>query len=270
MHTMNTSAPLTPSPILPPEDDYDRRFAGVGRVYGDAALQRLSESHALVVGLGGVGSWVVEALARSAIGQLTLVDLDVVVASNVNRQLQATSEQFGRGKAEVLAERARSINPRLHVRIVDDFLTRENAPDILTPQPDLIFDCCDDAKAKLTLALHARRHRNVLIVCGAAGGKMDPTRLSVEDLSRTEQDPLLARLRKRLRKHHGYPEEPGKSFGITCIYSDEPITEPAAGVCDNAGLNCAGYGSLVTVTASMGLLAVSTGLKLLLRRSKRT
>ena len=267
---MNTSAPLASPPTPPLDDEYDRRFAGVGRVYGDAALQRFAESHAVVVGLGGVGSWVVEALARSAIGQLTLVDLDVIVASNVNRQLQATSEQFGRGKADVLAERARSINPRLHVRVVDDFLSRDNAQAILTPQPDLIFDCCDDAKAKLTLALHARRHRNVLIVCGAAGGKLDPTRLGVEDLSRTEQDPLLARLRKRLRKHHGYPEEAGKSFGITCIYSNEPITEPVAGVCDNAGLNCAGYGSLVTVTASMGLLAVSTGLKLLLRRSKRT
>jgi len=254
----------------PVDDDYDRRFAGVGRVYGDAALARFADSHAVVVGLGGVGSWVVEALARSGIGQLTLVDLDVVVASNVNRQLQAISPNFGRGKAEVLAERTRNINPRICVRVVDDFLTRENAADILSPQPDLIFDCCDDAKAKLTLALHARRHRNVLIVCGAAGGKTDPARLHVEDLARTEQDPLLARLRKRLRKHHGYPEEPGKSFGITCIYSDEPITEPVAGICDHAGLNCAGYGSLITVTASMGLLAVSAGLKLLLRRSKRT
>ncbi|MES3040668.1 MAG: tRNA threonylcarbamoyladenosine dehydratase [Pseudomonadota bacterium] len=261
---------MTNLPAAIADNDYDRRFAGVGRVYGDAALARFADSHAVVVGLGGVGSWVVEALARSAIGQLTLVDLDVVVASNVNRQLQATSEHFGRGKAEVLAERARSINPRLRVRVVDDFLTRENAADILTPQPDLIFDCCDDAKAKLTLALHARRHRNVLIVCGAAGGKLDPTRLAVEDLARTEQDPLLARMRRRLRKHHGYPEEVGKAFGITCIYSNEPITEPQAGICDNAGLNCAGYGSLVTVTASMGLLAVSTGLKLLLRRNKRT
>lgn len=255
---------------IDPDDDYARRFAGVGRVYGDAALARFAESHAVIVGLGGVGSWVVEALARSAVGRLTLVDLDVIVASNVNRQLQATSEQFGRGKADVLAERARSINPRLQVRVVDDFLTRDNAVDILSPQPDLIFDCCDDAKAKLTLVLHARRHRNVLIVCGAAGGKIDPTRLGVEDLARTEQDPLLARLRKRLRRHHGYPEETGKSFGITCIYSTEPITEPLAGICDNTGLNCAGYGSLVTVTASMGLLAVSTGLKQLLRRNKRT
>lgn len=261
---------MTDVPAASSDDDHERRFAGVGRVYGSAALGRFADSHAVVVGLGGVGSWVVEALSRSAIGKLTLVDLDVVVASNVNRQLQATSEQFGRGKAEVLAERALSINPRLQVRVVDDFLTRENAAEILSPQPDLIFDCCDDAKAKLTLALHARRHRNVLIVCGAAGGKLDPARLAVEDLSRTEQDPLLARLRKRLRKHHGYPEEAGKSFGITCIYSDEPITEPPTGVCDAAGLNCSGYGSVVTVTASMGLLAVSTGLKLLLRRSRRT
>jgi tRNA A37 threonylcarbamoyladenosine dehydratase len=258
-----------PLPDDSPDDEYDRRFAGVARVYGEAALARFQLAHAFVVGLGGVGSWVAEALARNGIGRITLVDLDVVVASNVNRQLQALSSNFGRGKAEVLAERIRDINPRAVVTIVDDYLTRENAPQLLNPQPDMIFDCCDDAKAKLTLALHARRHRNVLVVCGAAGGKIDPTRLAVEDLARTEQDPLLARLRKRLRKHHGYPEEPGKSFGITCIYSSEPITEPA-GLCDSSGLNCAGYGSLVTVTASMGLLAVSTGLAMMLRRSKRT
>jgi len=261
--------PDIPPDISPENDDYERRFAGVGRVYGDVALTRFQGAHAVVVGLGGVGSWVVEALARNGIGRLTLVDLDVVVASNVNRQLAAVSESFGRSKVDVLAERALSINPRLTVRRVDNFLDRDNAEDILSPQPDMIFDCCDDAKAKLTLVLHARRHRNVLVVCGAAGGKTDPSRLAVEDLARTEQDPLLARLRKRLRKHHGYPEEPGKSFYITCIYSNEPITTPP-GFNQDSKLNCSGYGSAMTVTASMGLLAVSTGLAMLMRRSKRT
>lgn len=259
---------MTSAPPIPPDDEHERRFAGVARVYGDAALARFQSSHALVVGVGGVGSWVVEALARNGIGRITLVDLDVVVASNVNRQLAALTPNFGRGKAEVLAERILGINPRCQVRVVDDFLTRENATEILDPQPDLILDCCDDAKAKLTLALHARRHRNVLIVCGAAGGKTDPSRLHIEDLARTEQDPLLARLRKRLRKHHGYPEEPGKPFYITCIYSDEPISAPPD-LCDSGGLNCSGYGSAMTVTASMGLLAVSAGLERLLRRSRR-
>lgn len=250
-------------------DDYERRFAGVARVYGDAALTRFQGSHAVVVGLGGVGSWVVEALARNGIGRLTLVDLDVVVASNVNRQLSALTEHFGRNKVDVLAERVLSINPRAQVDRIDAFLDRDNISAILNPQPDMIFDCCDDAKAKLSLVLHARRHRNVLVVCGAAGGKTDPTRLAVEDLSRTEQDPLLARLRKRLRKHHGYPEELGKTFYITCIYSNEPITA-TADVCHDSKLSCAGYGSAVTVTASMGFLAVSTGLAMLQRRSKRT
>lgn len=257
------------TPPLNDTDDHERRFAGVARVYGDAALARFQHSHAVVVGLGGVGSWAVEALARNGIGELTLVDLDVLVASNVNRQLPALSSTFGRGKAEVLAERVRDINPRCRVRVVDDFLSRDNASDILTPQPDIILDCCDDAKAKLTLALHARRHRNVLVVCGAAGGKQDPTRLHMADLALTEQDPLLARLRKRLRKHHGYPIETGKAFGISCIYSDEPISTPPD-VCGSASLNCSGYGSLVTVTASMGLLAVSTALAQLLRRKVRT
>jgi len=251
------------------DDEHERRFTGVARVHGAAALARFQAAHAFVVGVGGVGSWTAEALARSGVGRITLVDMDVVVASNVNRQLQALTENFGRGKAEVLAERIRGINPRARVTVVDDYLTRENAAGLLDPQPDMIFDCCDDARAKLTLALHARRHRNVLVVCGAAGGKTDPGRLAVEDLARTEQDPLLARLRKRLRKHHGYPEEPGKPFHITCIYSDEPITAPP-GQCESSGLNCAGYGSLVTVTASMGLLAVSTGLSMLLRRPPRS
>ncbi|MEL0027839.1 MAG: tRNA threonylcarbamoyladenosine dehydratase, partial [Perlucidibaca sp.] len=258
-----------PPPGTEADDEYERRFAGVARVYGDAAFARLSASHAVVVGVGGVGSWTAEALARNGIGRITLIDMDVVVASNVNRQLPALTGNFGRGKAEVLAERIHGINPRAQVRVVDDYLTRDNAPALLDPQPDLIFDCCDDAKAKLTLALHARRHRNVLVVCGAAGGKVDPGRLAVEDLARTEQDPLLARLRKRLRKHHGYPEEPGKPFHITCVYSDEPITAPPAGLCASSGLNCAGYGSLVTVTASMGLMAVSTGIAMLLRRPPR-
>lgn len=260
--------PQTASPDEP-DDEYQRRFAGVARVYGDAALARFQNAHAFVVGVGGVGSWVAEALARNGVGRITLVDMDVIVASNVNRQLPALTANFGRGKAEVLAERMQGINPRVRVTVVDDYLTRENAPALLDPQPDMIFDCCDDAKAKLTLALHARRHRNVLVVCGAAGGKTDPGRLAIEDLARTEQDPLLARLRKRLRKHHGYPEEPGKPFHITCVYSDEPITAPP-GLCESSGLSCAGYGSLVTVTASMGLLAVSAGLAMMLRRSKRT
>lgn len=261
---------MSVEPLPSHDDDQQRRFAGVARVYGEQALGRLSTSHAVVVGLGGVGSWAAEALARQGLGRITLIDLDVIVPSNVNRQLHALTEHFGRGKAEAMAERLRGINPRAEIRVIDDFLTRDNAADCLSPQPDIILDCCDDAKAKLTLVLHARRHRNVLVVCGAAGGKIDPTRLAVEDLARTEQDPLLARLRKRLRKHHGYPEEPGKSFGITCIYSDEPIHAPD-GVCDTgAALSCAGYGSVVTVTASMGLLAVSTAIAQLLRRSRRT
>lgn len=260
---------MTDTDRLDADDDHARRFAGVARVYGDAALARFQRSHAVVVGLGGVGSWVVEALARNGIGRFTLVDLDVVVASNVNRQLAALTADFGRAKAEVLADRIRGINPRAHIRVVDDFLTRENAHDILTPQPDLIIDCCDDAKAKLTLVLHARRHRNVLVVCGAAGGKTDPARLRVADLAHCEQDPLLARLRKRLRKHHGYPQEPGKPFAIRCVYSHEPILAPPDH-CVQAGLSCSGYGSAVTVTASMGLLAVAEALALLQRRAVRT
>lgn len=247
----------------------ERRFAGVQRAYGPAAASRFERCHALIVGLGGVGTWATEALARSGVGRFTLVDLDVVHPSNVNRQLLALTETFGQSKAEVMATRILSINPQAHVRVVDDFLTRDNASAVLTPQPDVILDCCDDAKAKLTLVLHARRHRNVLVVCGAAGGKTDPSRLQVTDLALTVQDPLLARLRKRLRTHHGYPTEPGKAMAIRCVSSDEPMRLPEAG-CAVGGLSCDGYGSAVTVTASMGFLAAAEALALVQRRAIRT
>ena len=158
-------------------DEYDRRFAGVAKIYGDDAFTHYKKSHVMVIGIGGVGSWAVEALARTGIGELTLVDMDVLAASNINRQLPALSSTLGQEKAEVMAERCRQINPRIKVNVIDDFLTSENVADLLMSKPDVVLDCIDDVKAKLALMLHCRFNKIPLIVSGGAGGKIDPLKI---------------------------------------------------------------------------------------------
>ncbi len=241
------------------QDEYDRRFAGVAKVYGDSSFQHYEKSHVMVIGIGGVGSWAVEALARTGIGEITLVDMDVVAASNVNRQLPAMTSTLGCEKIEIMAERCRQINPRIKVNIIDDFLTPENVTELLNPVPDIVLDCIDDVKAKLALMLHCRFNKIPLIVSGGAGGKLDPLKIRVADLSKTEQDPMLAKLRSQLRAR-GICKKPKEKFGITCIYSiDNPFS--SADVCPSAGLRCGGYGSAVVVTSSFAMIAVAEVLK---------
>lgn len=244
---------------LPQDDEYERRFAGVAKIYGEDSFSHYEKSHVMVIGIGGVGSWAVEALARTGIGELTLVDMDVVAASNINRQLPAMSSTLGCEKIEVMAERCRSINPRIKINLVDDYLTPENVKDMLANVPDLILDCIDDVKAKFALMLHCRFNKIPLIVSGGAGGKLDPLKIRVADLSRTEQDPMLAKLRTQLRSK-GICKKPKEKFGITCIYSiDNPFS--SADVCPSAGLRCGGYGSAVVVTSSFAMVAVAEVLK---------
>ena len=213
----------------------------------------------MVIGIGGVGSWAVEALARTGIGELTLVDMDVVAASNINRQLPAMTATLGCEKIEIMAERCRSINPRIKINLIDDYLTPENVKEILSENPDIIQDCIDDVKAKFALMLHCRFNKIPLIVSGGAGGKLDPLKIRVADLSRTEQDPMLAKLRAQLRAK-GICKKPKEKFGITCVYSiDNPFS--SADVCASAGLRCGGYGSAVVVTSSFAMIAVSEVLK---------
>lgn len=249
------------------DHDYERRFAGTARLYGTENFALFARAHVLVVGAGGVGSWAIEALARTGIGRLTLIDMDVLVSSNVNRQLPAMTGTLGRAKIEVLAARARDINPRLTLTLVDDFLTRDNVQALLADTPDLVLDCCDDVDAKISLIVHCRRRRIPLVVAGAAGGKTDPTQLRVDDLSRTQRDPLLAKLRRRLRRECQFPRDPKERFGIPCVYSDQAVALPEGAAC-GGDLSCTGYGSAVVVTASMGLLAVAEGLRHMLRRMK--
>lgn len=250
------------------DDEYERRFTGTARLYGNDSFALFQQAHVLVAGAGGVGSWAIEALARTGIGHLTLIDMDVLVASNVNRQLPALSDTFGRGKIEVLAERARGINPRIKLTLVDDFLTRENMGDLLAGTPDLVLDCTDDVDAKISLIVWCRRRRIPIVIAGAAGGKTDPTELRVDDLTRTHRDPLLAKIRRQLRRDCGFPKNPEEKFGIPCVYSNQAVVTPEGDRCDSGNLSCTGYGSSTVVTATMGMLAVGEGLRHMLRRMR--
>ena len=241
------------------DDEYDRRFAGVGKIYGEENFHYYEKSHVMVIGIGGVGSWAVEALARTGVGELTLMDMDSIAASNINRQLPAMTATLGQEKIEVMAERCRSINPRIKINLVDDYLSAENIKDILENKPDIVLDCIDDVKAKLALMLHCRFNKIPLIVSGGAGGKLAPLKIRVAALSKTEQDPMLAKLRTQLRGM-GICKKPKDKFGITCVYSiDNPFS--SVDVCASAGLRCGGYGSAVVVTSSFAMVAVAEVLK---------
>ncbi|HET6801689.1 MAG TPA: tRNA threonylcarbamoyladenosine dehydratase [Casimicrobiaceae bacterium] len=252
--------------------DLVRRFAGVTRLYGEAAAERFRAAHAVVVGIGGVGSWAAEALARSAVGRLTLVDLDHVAESNTNRQIHALGDEYGKAKVDAMAERVRAINPACQVRAIDEFASVDNAA-ALVEGADVVVDCIDQVIAKAALIAAARAAGVAIVTCGAAGGRFDPTRVRCDDLARLSGDPLLAKVRHKLRRDHGFPrDDSGKRparFGVTGVYSDEPLQRPAP-VCDadgrpvaGAALACAGYGSSVVVTAGMGFVAAGQALALL-------
>ncbi len=238
--------------------DFQRRFGGIARLYGDKGLQRLAAADVCVVGVGGVGSWVVEALARSALGRITLIDMDHVAESNVNRQLPALEPEIGRAKVAVLAERIAAINPVCQVRTHEDFVTTDNLEQLLAPQHDWVVDCIDQFRVKAALIARCRRAGQAVITVGGAGGQSDPTRVRIGDLRKTEQDPLLARTRKLLRRQYGFPSNPKRRFGIPCVWSDEPQRMPEGGCTPGdveGSLNCAGFGACMPVTASFALAA---------------
>lgn len=254
--------------------DMERRFSGVRRLYGEAGLQRLQAAHVLVIGVGGVGSWTVEALARNSIGKLTLVDLDNIAESNINRQIHALEENLGKAKVTAMCERIAAINPQCEVIEIEDFVTADNLPQILACLPDMVVDCMDDTKAKTALAAYCKAHALPLVMVGSAGGKLDATRLQLADLAHVQGDRMLAKIRNQLRRDHGFPKasdhKKSARFGIAAVYSDEPVEKPAE-ACDTnsglTGLHCAGYGSSVCVTASAGMIAAQATLQSLLASS---
>lgn len=235
------------------EADLERRFGGLRRLHGDAGYARLRGLSLAVVGLGGVGSWAVEALARCGVARLVLVDLDHVAESNINRQVQALGSTLGQAKAEALRQRIADIHPGCAVHTVEDFANADNWPALLPVPVDGVFDACDQSQAKLAMALWARVQGVPLVTAGAAGGKLAPQRVEVADLAEVTHDPLLASLRQRLRRE-GAPRQ-GR-IGLACVFSREPVARPVGDDCALDGsLNCHGYGSSVTVTATFGLVA---------------
>jgi tRNA A37 threonylcarbamoyladenosine dehydratase len=274
-HRIMNSTPsivVAPVPATPSEVDFDanRRFGGIARLYGDDGLERLREAHVAVIGIGGVGSWVAEALARSAVGRLTLIDLDNVAESNTNRQVHALDGNFGKPKVAAMAERVMAINPACQLTLVEDFVELENLDAMLGVGFDWVVDAIDSVRVKTALIAWCVAHAQRLITIGGAGGQIDPTRIRIDDLTRTIQDPLLAKVRAQLRKQHGFVRGPKAKFNVPAVYSDEPLRYPEA-VCtpgetpDDAagpqGLNCAGFGSSMCVTATFGMAAAAHVLK---------
>ena len=244
----------------------NRRFGGIARLYGSAAYQRLRAAHVCVVGIGGVGSWVAEALARTAVGKLTLIDLDMVAESNTNRQIHALEPVFGKAKVDAMAERIAQINPECVIQCIEDFVTVDNMETTLGGGFDVVVDAIDQARVKTAMIDFCKRRKQPIVVVGAAGGQIDPTQIRVSDLSQTVQDPLLAKVRASLRREHGFPRQ-GK-FGVPAVYSTEALRYPDKGAsCDvgsgPTGLNCAGFGSSVCVTSVFGMAAASHAIGLI-------
>lgn len=267
--TMFESLP-EPSAALP-DVDVARRFGGMDRLYGAGTVERLLRAHVCVVGIGGVGSWVAESLARSGVGRLTLIDLDHVAESNINRQAHALEDTLGQAKVLAMAARIRAINPLCELHPVEDFVGADNVAGLLV-NFDLVVDAIDNVRAKVAMAAHCRANGLHLVMAGGAGGKTDPTRIRVADLSATEQDPLLAKVRAQLRKIHGFSRDPRRKFGIEAVYSSEPLRLPEVSCQADAasgpqGLACAGYGSSMAMTASVGLFASARVLEYLLKES---
>ena len=239
--------------------DYQRRFGGVARLYGEVGLAAFRAAHVCVIGIGGVGSWTVEALARSGIGRLTLIDLDHVAESNINRQLPALESNLGKTKIGVMAERIVQINPDCALQLTEDFITVDNLAELIDGEVDFVVDCIDSFRIKAALIAHSKRKKIKLVTTGGAGGQQDPTRIRKSDLSRTEQDPLLAKTRRLLRTDYGFSRNPRRRFDIPAVWSDEPVQVPQStdAACEGtpSNLNCGGFGSSVVVTASFGLVA---------------
>lgn len=256
------------------------RFGGIDRLYGSGTLARLSGCHVTVVGIGGVGSWAVEALARSGVGKLTLIDADDLCVSNTNRQLPALEGQYGRAKIEAMAERCRAINPGIALELKPLFLTPSNLEELLGTPVDLVLDACDSFRAKVEMIAYCRRRKQPLIAVGSAGGRSDVTQIRVRDLSRTEHDAMLSLIRKKLRGEFNFPKNHDRYFGVPAVYSLENVRYPQAdgsvcGIRPQLGrdealkLDCgAGLGAATHVTGAFAFAAVGKAMEMLLKPMK--
>ncbi|WJW74641.1 tRNA cyclic N6-threonylcarbamoyladenosine(37) synthase TcdA [Thiohalobacter sp. IOR34] len=259
----------------PPAADYRDRFAGIARLYGEDGAALIRELHVCVVGVGGVGSWAVEALARSGVGRLSFIDSDEAALSNINRQIHTLDSMLGRSKVELMAERVAGINPACDCRPIDDFLTSRNLDTYLDRGYDYVIDAIDSIKFKADLVYYCKRNRIPVVATGGAGGLTDPTAIKVADLSRTYNDPLAAKVRARLRSEYGWTRNPQRRFGVECVFSsqqqfyprgDGSVGHQKPGI-HGVSLDCRfGYGSTTLVTATFGMIAASRVINRTLRR----
>jgi tRNA threonylcarbamoyladenosine dehydratase len=263
----------------PASDSYNHRFSGSRRLYGNSEVEILRAAHVCVIGIGGVGSWAAEALARSGIGELTLIDMDDVCVTNINRQIHAMTGTVGKSKIEVMAERIQLINPDCKVHLIDDFITPENQAQYLSKAFDYVLDAIDSMKSKASLLSYCKSNKIKVITTGGAGGQMDPTQIMIADLTKTIQDPLAKKLRDTLRRHHNFAKNPKRKFGIDCVYSTEQLKypQPDGSVCtmkSNAEgskrMDCAnGFGAATVVTATFGFVAVSQIVRKLIEKHRK-
>ena len=263
--------------------DYQLRFGGIARLYGTKGAQKLNDSHFCVVGIGGVGSWVAEALARNGVGNITLIDLDDICITNINRQIHALSETIGKDKIEVMAERIKQINPNCQVTLIDDFITEENISSTITKAFDYVIDAIDSVNIKTKIIAHCKRNKISIITIGGAGGQVDPSKIERCDLSKTFQDPLLAKVKNQLRREHRFPradivKKSKRKFGVEAIFSTEQLRYPnnIGEIClskqNQEGptrLDCSsGFGATTHVTATFAFFAVGRAIdKLLAKKS---
>ncbi len=257
----------------------EQRFGGIARLYGRLGLERLAAAHVAVVGIGGVGSWVAEALARSGVGEISLFDLDDVCVTNTNRQIHAQTGNIGRAKVEAMAERIRAISPDCTVHAVADFVTRESMAGHITEHLDGVIDCIDSVAAKAALIAWCKRRKIQIVTTGGAGGQIDPTQIQVADLNKTFNDPLAAKVRSLLRRDYGFSRTPGRTYSVPCVFSTEQLRypKPDGSVCQAKGfvgegvrLDCAGgFGAVTMVTASFGMVAAARMIDKLVAGARR-
>jgi len=259
-------------------DQYRQRFGGIARLYGNEALEKLHGSHFVVIGIGGVGSWTAEALARSGVGRITLIDLDDVCITNSNRQSHALADTIGQVKVDVMAERLRQINPELLVHTEEEFIAADNFAELLDPNQraiDIVIDAIDVARVKAALIAYCKARKLRLVTVGSAGGKRDPRLVASADLGRTINDPMLAKVRSHLYRFHNFQKSSKRQFGVDAIFSSEPMVypQPDGRVCqrksamqDGVKLDCSGgFGAATMVTGSFGFAAASRGIERLLQ-----
>lgn len=263
----------------PASESHQQRFGGTRRLYGVSEVEIFRAAHVCVIGIGGVGSWAAEALARTGIGEITLIDMDDICVTNINRQIHAMSNTVGQSKIEVMQQRIELINPDCKVNLIDDFITPDNLSEYITKDFDYVLDAIDSIKAKSALLAYCKRNKIKVITTGGAGGQIDPTQIQVADLARTIQDPLAKKVKENLRRFYSFSKNPQRKFGIECVFSTEQLKypQPDGSVCGVKStaegpkkMDCAsGFGAATVVTATFGFVAVSRIVAKLIEKHKK-